>query len=61
MPEKSEWRTSTYTKSDNCIEVADGAPPQVLVRDSKDRDGVVLGFPHAAWAAFVEFSKRQSF
>ncbi|MGW8969941.1 DUF397 domain-containing protein [Streptomyces platensis] len=53
-------QTSTYTKSDNCVEVADEIPGKVLVRDSKDRDGVILHFSPAAWVELVEFSKCQS-
>jgi hypothetical protein len=31
------WRTSSYTKSDSCVEVADNDPAAVLVQDSKNR------------------------
>ncbi|QUI35726.1 DUF397 domain-containing protein [Streptomyces alfalfae] len=51
------WRTSTYTKSDSCVEVADNDPSQVLIRDTKAREGAVLAVPSASWAEFVEYSK----
>ncbi|MFG2747737.1 DUF397 domain-containing protein [Streptomyces xanthophaeus] len=51
------WRKSSYSNSDgaNCVEVYDGLPGVVPVRDSKQAgDGPVLVFPHAAWASFIE-------
>ncbi|MEU3709037.1 DUF397 domain-containing protein [Streptomyces catenulae] len=58
MAEKSNWRTSTYTKQDSCVEVADNDPGKVMVRDTKDRGRAVLHFPPGSWSEFVEFSKR---
>jgi hypothetical protein len=46
------WRKSSSSQSTDCAEVA-VADRSVLVRDSADRDGVVLRFPPAAWSAFV--------
>jgi Domain of unknown function (DUF397) len=49
------WRKSSY--SDNgenaCVEVADGYPSGVPVRDSKNPTGPALVFSAEAWAAFV--------
>lgn len=53
-----QWRTSSYTGTENCVEVADDDLDVVMVRDSKDRQGAVLVFSRASWRAFVEFSKR---
>ncbi|MGW2256907.1 DUF397 domain-containing protein [Streptomyces sp. NPDC004749] len=50
------WRTSTYTKSDSCVEVADNDPAGVMVRDTKDRDGGTLTFPPSSWSAFVTYA-----
>ncbi|MEU2609258.1 DUF397 domain-containing protein [Streptomyces albus] len=50
------WRTSTYTGTENCVEVADGDPTEVLVRDTKNRGGPVLRLSPAAWADFVRFA-----
>jgi uncharacterized protein DUF397 len=49
------WRKSSFSGGDNgsCVEVADGVPGVVPVRDSKDPSGPALLFPAAAWAAFV--------
>jgi Domain of unknown function (DUF397) len=50
------WRKSTYsggTDNNNCIEVADGIPNSVPVRDSKDPSGPVLTFSRPAWTAFI--------
>jgi len=46
------WCKSSASGDSNCVEVAFGAD-QVLVRDSKDRDGTVLRFTFAEWSAFV--------
>jgi uncharacterized protein DUF397 len=47
------WRTSSYTGTNgNCVEVGDAART-VLVRDTKDRDGLSLEFSPAAWRHFA--------
>ncbi|NUK43185.1 DUF397 domain-containing protein [Streptomyces lunaelactis] len=56
MTVEPNWRTSSYTKSDSCVEVADNDPEKVMVRDTKDRDGGTLTFPRSSWTAFVEFA-----
>ncbi|MGW0705055.1 DUF397 domain-containing protein [Streptomyces sp. NPDC002643] len=56
MTVEPNWRTSSYTKSDSCVEVADNDPEKVMVRDTKDRDGGTLTFPPSSWTAFVEFA-----
>ncbi|WP_347877134.1 DUF397 domain-containing protein [Streptomyces albus] len=52
------WRTSSYTKSDTCVEVADNDPDEILVRDTKDRSRGTMSVPPASWDAFVEFIGR---
>ncbi|MGW1026991.1 DUF397 domain-containing protein [Streptomyces sp. NPDC002577] len=49
------WRKSTYSNGEggNCLEVADGHPGIVPVRDSKIPDGPVLVVTTDAWAPFV--------
>lgn len=49
------WRKSSYSGSENanCVEVADGLPGAVPVRDSKDPHGPALAFPVAGWSSFV--------
>ncbi|MFD5396284.1 DUF397 domain-containing protein [Streptomyces sp. NPDC127097] len=49
------WRKSSYSDggADNCVEVSDGFPGAVPVRDSKNPAGGVLLFPAAAWSAFI--------
>ncbi|MEU6704324.1 DUF397 domain-containing protein [Streptomyces wuyuanensis] len=49
------WRRSSYSNGSggDCVEVADGLPGVVPVRDSKLPDGPVLVVPASAWAAFV--------
>ena len=56
MPGDAEaWRKSSRCSGGDCAEVGqvgqDG--PVVGVRDSQDRDGPVLAFDAAAWAAFL--------
>ncbi|MFE9457761.1 DUF397 domain-containing protein [Streptomyces californicus] len=49
------WRKSSYSNSDggDCVEVADGFPGVVPVRDSKRPEGAALVFGASAWAVFV--------
>lgn len=49
------WRKSTYSNGDGgeCVEVADGIPGIVPVRDSKDPHGPALLFTHDAWRTFI--------
>ncbi|MFI7240573.1 DUF397 domain-containing protein [Streptomyces qinglanensis] len=51
----ARWRASSYSDPDggNCVEVADGFPGVVPVRDSKDPARAPLVFAAHAWAAFV--------
>ena len=50
------WHKSSYSggSGGNCLEVADGHPTVVPVRDSKNPLGPKLVFRAEAWAAFVE-------
>ncbi|KOG39751.1 DUF397 domain-containing protein [Streptomyces decoyicus] len=49
------WRKSSYSNQEggNCVEVADGHPALVPVRDSKNPHGPALLISHHAWAAFI--------
>jgi hypothetical protein len=50
---RSAWRKSSASATSDCAEVAaDGG--WVLVRDSANREGVVLRVPPAAWSAFLD-------
>ncbi len=53
------WRRSSYSNADqgNCVEVADGFPGVVPVRDSKN-SGPALIVTSDAWQAFVEHVKN---
>lgn len=57
----AHWRKSTYSNGEggDCVEVADGFPGVVPVRDSKDPDGPALVFSAEAWSAFVKFAAGQ--
>ena len=57
MSDSLEWVTSTYSASGNCVEVA--VPGDVLVRDTKDRNGAVLRFAPQAWRRFVDQVKGE--
>ncbi|MFE6055485.1 DUF397 domain-containing protein [Kitasatospora sp. NPDC056446] len=53
-PTRAKWRKSTYSAQEGqCVEVADGSPGRIPVRDSKDPDGPALVFPADAWQSFV--------
>ncbi|MFE9441482.1 DUF397 domain-containing protein [Streptomyces sp. NPDC006602] len=50
----ARWRSSTYSGGNNeCVEVADGLPCIVPIRDSKCATGPVLAFRPHAWSAFL--------
>jgi hypothetical protein len=50
----AQWRKSTYSNGQGqCVEVADGYPALVPVRDSKDPSGPALIFTATAWQAFA--------
>ncbi|MFB8030405.1 DUF397 domain-containing protein [Streptomyces sp. NPDC056465] len=54
------WRKSSYSDggANNCLEVADGLPGVVPVRDSKVPAGPALLVSAPAWTAFVGFAAR---
>ncbi|MGP3633587.1 DUF397 domain-containing protein [Streptomyces sp. 24-1644] len=54
------WRKSSYSDGSggNCLEVLDGVPDAVPVRDSKMTDGPALVFRTDAWTTFVSGLKR---
>jgi hypothetical protein len=59
---RAAWRKSTYSGSGGeCIEVADGFPGIMPVRDSKDPQGPALVFSTDAFATFVAGVKRGEF
>ncbi|MEV5486967.1 DUF397 domain-containing protein [Streptomyces bobili] len=49
------WRKSSYSNSEggSCVEVLDGHPAGVPVRDSKALHGPALVFSAACWSPFV--------
>jgi hypothetical protein len=50
------WRKSTYSGGsggEDCLEVTDGVPGVIPVRDSKVADGPVVVIGSAAWTEFV--------
>jgi hypothetical protein len=47
------WRTSSYTGSANCVEVSSAHPAGIAVRDTKHRTGPVLAFAAPQWRAFL--------
>ncbi|MFZ3499837.1 DUF397 domain-containing protein [Streptomyces sp. 5.8] len=66
IPEASElsgWRKSSYSGNEagSCIEVLDGYPSGVPVRDSKTPQGPALLFPPDGWSSFVDAVKAGEF
>ena len=49
------WVKSSYSGSQggNCVEVAGDTQGLVLIRDTKDREGAVLGFRGGPWRRFA--------
>ncbi|MCX3063890.1 DUF397 domain-containing protein [Streptomyces beihaiensis] len=50
------WRKSSYSEggANDCVEVADGYPGIVPVRDSKTPSARPLVFSAASWSGFVD-------
>jgi hypothetical protein len=59
----SGWRKSSYSgnESGSCVEVLDGYPSGVPVRDSKTPHGPALVFPTAGWSSFITAVKYGEF
>ncbi|WP_310719449.1 DUF397 domain-containing protein [Streptomyces lydicus] len=56
------WRKSSYsTNGGECIEIADGIPGLVPVRDSKVPEGAALFIPAPAWNTFITAVKYAAF
>lgn len=49
------WHKSSYSGGggNDCLEVADGNPTLIPVRDSKNPHGPKLAFRASAWSAFI--------
>ncbi|PRX95550.1 DUF397 domain-containing protein [Allonocardiopsis opalescens] len=61
MPESGpQYRKSSYSQptGSDCVEVADGPPEPVRVRDSKNPAQPHLSFDRQAWSAFVAHVKQ---
>ncbi|MEW2397874.1 DUF397 domain-containing protein [Streptomyces sp. NPDC046862] len=56
------WRKSSYSDggASNCVEVADGHPGIVPVRDSKTPYARPLVFSAASWSVFVAAAKKEA-
>lgn len=54
------WRTSTRSQDTNCVEVA-FTGGEVLIRDTKNRDGAILSVASRDWKAFVAAVKGGEF
>jgi hypothetical protein len=56
------WRKSSYSNSEggSCVEVLDGYPSGVPIRDSKNAHGPTLVFLPVGWASFVAAIKDGS-
>ncbi|MER7791652.1 DUF397 domain-containing protein [Streptomyces sp. NPDC097640] len=59
----SGWRKSSYSgnNADSCIEILDGYPSGVPVRDSKIPHGPALILSADAWSSFVTAIKNGEF
>ncbi|MDX2935683.1 DUF397 domain-containing protein [Streptomyces ipomoeae] len=60
--ETESWRRSSYSgEGGDCVEVADGFPGILPVRDSKNPAGARLVFEARAWASFIGAVKAAGF
>jgi hypothetical protein len=57
---RAPWRKSSYSNNGgNCVEAGVAEADRVAVRDTTNREGVVLAFPAAAWRTFAAGLKKQ--
>ncbi|MEU8621758.1 DUF397 domain-containing protein [Streptomyces sp. NPDC048623] len=59
----ARWRKSSYSdgqQGGECIEVVDGFPNRIPVRDSKNATGPVLMLGWTAWQPFIKCVKDGS-
>ena len=62
MTDGLQWRkAAASTANGACVELASRADGVILVRDSKDRSGPVLGFTKVEIAAFIDGAKAGEF
>lgn len=59
-PFRVQWRKSTRSGGGNCVEVTDGLPPAVAVRDSRAPAAPALAFARGQWDAFTARVKSGS-
>jgi Domain of unknown function (DUF397) len=52
-----QWVKSSYSGNGGCVEVAAG--DDVLIRDTRDRQGPVLTFSRQAWRRFARQVKGE--
>ncbi|WSQ09374.1 DUF397 domain-containing protein [Streptomyces sp. NBC_01231] len=59
----THWRKSSYSgpEAGSCLEVRDGHPSGVPVRDSKSPHGPALVFSSGGWSQFVAAVKYETF
>ncbi len=57
------WRKSSYSNGEggNCVEITEGFPGVMPVRDSKRPHGPALVLPITQWASFVDAVKNGPF
>ncbi|WP_335940163.1 DUF397 domain-containing protein [Streptomyces sp. PTD5-9] len=60
-PTAAAWRKSSHSNQEggDCVEVADGFPGAVPVRDSKKTDGPTLTFAAPSWTSFIDELKKE--
>lgn len=58
----ANWRKSSYSNGDggDCLEVADGYPGVIPVRDSKTPASPVLLINPTAWSDFIAYAGTQA-
>lgn len=57
----SDWKKSTYSGNNACVQVARTANGDVWVRDSKNPNSPILQFHPHEWQAFVAGVKDNEF
>ncbi|MFD8522108.1 DUF397 domain-containing protein [Streptomyces capillispiralis] len=52
------WRTSSHTETQICVETAESDPNTVMVRETKARSRGTVTILRGTWTIFVQHAKR---
>jgi hypothetical protein len=59
--EDLQWRKSSFSSTNGCVEVAPWGEALVAVRDSKNPDGGIQVYNHHEWRSFLKGVRNGEF